>query len=234
MSSSIPSKTNFIEYLDNYKNTNGVDYYALANILHLINVNYMENQYYDSNFSGGSPKSFYPIPHHISHIFSNSNKSLLRTSSKDDYELWKKKHEAIFANIPDDFITIRGDLKIGNISLNDSILKTKTQEIDVSLNNLGDVLKMMKENPYQSDTEYNIDLKSLSNIKTELETLSVPYYPCWTLYPEMEDRQDFHTTHLKNIQIQFSIVTRHVAINFRYIICRKIYNNSFKPLLWIV
>lgn len=143
------SKTNFVEYLDSYKERNGLDYFTMANMLHLTNMNYLENQYYNTSFVGA-------------HSY----------QSKDDYETWKRKHETTCVATSDDFIC----LKMPNhVPLNDipkpSLSPTKYQEIDASLNHLGDVLEVLKKYPYQSDTEYNIDMKSLSAVETELQQL---------------------------------------------------------------
>lgn len=56
---------------------------------------------------------------------------------------------------------------------NDVIVeKTKNQTIDVTVNNIDDLLCILNENEYRSDTKYNIDLESLHNIKTELTLLN--------------------------------------------------------------
>ena len=47
----------------------------------------------------------------------------------------------------------------------------KYQEINTKMKCFSDLLKILQENDYDEDTEYNIDLKSLIQIKPELETL---------------------------------------------------------------
>lgn len=47
----------------------------------------------------------------------------------------------------------------------------KFQEINVKINCFADLLKILRENEYDENTEYNIDLKSLTQIKVELEAL---------------------------------------------------------------
>lgn len=154
------SKTNFIEYLDSFKERNGLDYYTMANILHLTNMNYIENLYYTNHFTGDSAQSYYAYK--------------MRASSADDYELWKKKHEAVFSSTPDDFICLRLPM---TIPLNDNPEPTpppptKYQEIDDSIQDLGDILGVLKKYTYSPDTEYNIDLKSLAAVETELKQLN--------------------------------------------------------------
>ena len=42
--------------------------------------------------------------------------------------------------------------------------------IDAALNSIRDILSLLEKHPYAEDTEYNIDLKALHNIKPELQT----------------------------------------------------------------
>lgn len=50
--------------------------------------------------------------------------------------------------------------------------KTKTVNIETEISCIGDLIKIIDENPYADDTQYNIDLKSLHNIKDELTLLN--------------------------------------------------------------
>ena len=50
--------------------------------------------------------------------------------------------------------------------------KVNKKHIDICVNSISDILKIIEENPYMEDTEYNIDLKSLHNIKNELTLLN--------------------------------------------------------------
>lgn len=45
------------------------------------------------------------------------------------------------------------------------------QEINIQINCFADLLRILRENEYNENIEYNIDLKSLAQIKVELETL---------------------------------------------------------------
>lgn len=46
--------------------------------------------------------------------------------------------------------------------------KSKSKMINTDIDNLNDLVKIIEENPYDDDTEYNIDLKQLHDIKGEL------------------------------------------------------------------
>ena len=54
---------------------------------------------------------------------------------------------------------------------NNTILKEK-KEIDLNIHHLKDIIKLLKEYPYQDEFEYNVDLKALHNIRSELENLN--------------------------------------------------------------
>ncbi|NBO24924.1 MAG: AAA family ATPase [Chlamydiae bacterium] len=54
---------------------------------------------------------------------------------------------------------------------NVEIVKTEKKNIDVHVNNIRDILKIIEEYEYKPEIEYNIDLKSLHNIKEELGEL---------------------------------------------------------------
>jgi SpoVK/Ycf46/Vps4 family AAA+-type ATPase len=50
--------------------------------------------------------------------------------------------------------------------------KTKIIKIDKKVGSIKDLLDIIEQNEYAADTEYNIDLKSLHNIKTELTQMN--------------------------------------------------------------
>ena len=77
----------------------------------------------------------------------------------NSYLQWQKQHEIFHFNPLED---LKLDLKIGKE-------KKTYYQIDVSLNNLSDILTVLDKHPYADDTEYNIDLKSLHNVRDELE-----------------------------------------------------------------
>lgn len=144
------TKTNFVEYLDSLK-LHQMDYNKMADILQLSRVSYMENFLFEPQFCG-----------YVKPIYNMS--SIINPSIPiNKFELWKKEHEQTSLPKPDDTINIKE--KMGEPEKN-------YVEIDVSLNHLGDVLQVIENNPVESNTEYNIDLKSLHNIKSELEQLN--------------------------------------------------------------
>ena len=143
------TKPNFVDYLDTLKSAQ-MDYKKMADTLYLSRLSYLENFLFEPGFCG------YTKP--IYKMYSISNPSI----PINKFELWKKEHEQTTLSNPDDTINLKNPL---------GELEKNYVEIDVSINNLGDVLQLIETNPIKEDTEYNIDLKSLHNIKSELEQL---------------------------------------------------------------
>lgn len=149
------TKTNFVEYLDSIKQTQ-IDYIKFSDALYFSRTSFRENNLFDPLFCGttktNSNISIAP--------FLGTNTS---TVSLNKFEQWKKQHEHTIVSKLDDTIVIKDPFKEP---------EKNYVEIDFSLNNLGDVLQLIKNNPIQENTEYNIDLKSLHNICSELEELN--------------------------------------------------------------
>ena len=80
-------------------------------------------------------------------------------SSSNPYLVWQKQHEIVHFNPVGEF----------KVATNVNVSKKTYCHIDVSLNTIGDLLTLLKDNPYADDTEYNIDLKALHNIEPELQ-----------------------------------------------------------------
>jgi SpoVK/Ycf46/Vps4 family AAA+-type ATPase len=76
-----------------------------------------------------------------------------RWNTKTSYDMWMKKHEI-------------------DISTNFVVKEKEKKNIDVVVEKLEDLLKIINENEYSDEIEYNIDLKSLHNIKNELIKLN--------------------------------------------------------------
>jgi len=145
------TKTNFVEYLDNLKSSQ-MDYNKMADTLYFSRMSFMENFLFDPLFSGYTK----PIP-----ILSITPQ--MGTGIPNKFELWKKEHEQVV--LPKSYDTITLKQPLGEPD-------KKYVEIDVSLNDLGDVLRLIENNSIEDNITYNIDLKSLHNIKSELEQLN--------------------------------------------------------------
>jgi SpoVK/Ycf46/Vps4 family AAA+-type ATPase len=150
----------FIGCLDHYKNVKDLNYFEIMNLLNIINIHYVENKYSDPYYSGIDYDNN-AIPMKIENIEKGGFYNLFSDSKwnqQNNYDIWKQKHEI-------------------NISPNEQLLepleipKPKVT-IDASINNLDDLLSIIKNNVYDEKNDYNIDLKSLTKIQPELEKLN--------------------------------------------------------------
>jgi SpoVK/Ycf46/Vps4 family AAA+-type ATPase len=143
------TKPNFVDYLDTLKSEK-IDYKKMADTLYLSRLSYLENFLFEPGFCGYT-KPIYNMSYIVNPSIPTNN-----------FELWKTEHEQTTLPKPDDTINLKNPFGEPE--------KTYL-EIDLSLNNLGDVLQLIQNNPIENNTDYNIDLKSLHNIATELEQL---------------------------------------------------------------
>ena len=158
------NKNKFIDFLDSHS-TNGelssIDYSLLTT---LINSNFDNTKLNDKNMIGNLYKptilndaSLNNAPSIWSNHAMQPNYAFIDTS----YYLWQAQHEA---NI--DFYKghYKDETKMPEF--------TRFEKIEAKITSLSDVINIIEQNEYRTDTEYNIDLKSLHNIKTELIELN--------------------------------------------------------------
>jgi Holliday junction resolvasome RuvABC ATP-dependent DNA helicase subunit len=168
--------SSFIYFLDSYK-PKDIHYFDINRILYNINSDFVENKYYDSAFVGKPENSWYvdnrliqppstigsgnlqtnQNPFYILYDKSKINERMdqsLETPITNAYDMWKQTHEA-------------------NLSLPEPKPIVKTQiYIDISVNSFTDLIHIIDKHKYSEDCEYNIDLKSLTNIREELVQLN--------------------------------------------------------------
>jgi SpoVK/Ycf46/Vps4 family AAA+-type ATPase len=153
------NKKTFVGCLDHYKKVNDLNYFEIMNLLNIINIHYVENKYNDPYYNGidydnnaipinmkKEKKGYYTF-------FSES-----KWNEQNNYETWKQNHE-VFIN-PNEKVLEPLEIPKQKIT------------IDASINNLDDLLSVIKNNVYDEKNEYNIDLKSLTQIESELEKLN--------------------------------------------------------------
>lgn len=150
-------KKSFIQCLDHYKNIKDLNYFEIMNILNLINIHYVENKYHDPYYNGMQfENNLIPVTSNIYktqqkeegyyNLFSDS-----KWNEQNNYDLWKQNHEICLNPVE---------------PIKEKII------IDASINTLDDILNIIKTNVYDDKCEYNIDLKSLTQIQPELEKLN--------------------------------------------------------------
>ena len=135
----------FIDYLDRYKKKQIIDYNELW-VLSIQDCN--ENGYAHNDFSG----TRFPR-------YNNKPKTLECNKSGNNVPFpGPNVSDCVLLSPIDKTSTITPSIK-------------ETKEINANIQTLKDLLQIIKENPYEPNVEYNIDLKILHNIRDELEDL---------------------------------------------------------------
>ena len=159
------------DYVKNYKTNpqNKLDYAFLTTV---INNNYINDRLYDPNFVGlvNEHKLYYypqqyqqPNNRHQQPVaqppnyYSYFSHSSWNDTTTDMYSNWQKEHDITSSVVVN---TTAADINRPKVI------------IDASIQSLNDVINIIENNKYNADNEYNIDLKSLHNVKHELIELN--------------------------------------------------------------
>ena len=115
------------------------------------NISYFDNitKAIQINYQTHYSPYFYYFPPRTNEFAMNMNQNANTTK----YLKWQTEHET-------------------NIEVSLPRNKTKVEIPIVKIKNLKDILDILKEYPYEECNEYNIDLKSLHNIKEEIQLLN--------------------------------------------------------------
>ena len=140
---------NFIYYLDGYQEKKNISYFESISLTKAIQTNYQTHY---------SPY-FYYVPLHNNPL-RGTDSTKISDLSINKYLTWQNQHEM---NICDN---------IDSVASKPIKEKTKIDIPIIKLKSLEDILLILNEYPYLEENEYNIDLKSLHNIKEELKLLN--------------------------------------------------------------
>lgn len=160
----------FIDFLDAYsekKNCDAIDYSFIINI---AQIEYENTKLGDFEFTGKQNYAIYlptkepmQIPNYFPDIslnyytmFEESKWNIDMTFLNNSYASWKTQHEAQFSALLEP----------------KPVMKTRHEKIEADIKNIADLLSIINKYEYKDDVEYNFDLKSLHNIKTELAELN--------------------------------------------------------------
>jgi len=170
--------TNFINYLDGYKRKKEINISDVYTILYNINYDFYLNNYGDPNYSGNYTRPLYKSKTttlndilFLSGVNSDeidSSQPVCNNNTKHSETNIYKKFD--FENLfePDPQILKSSSPKTK--SPPDS--KKSIINIDINVLKLEDLLNILDKYKYEETEEYNIDLKSLVNIKEELDELN--------------------------------------------------------------
>ena len=146
----------FVEILDEEQKRKDARYGDLLSILRLSDHHYIDQQYYTANFVGEQcimPLYTPPKPTNI------DIKSLIDGFAKFPPFIFPPPNSLAESTSKD-------------IVKTKDTVKTKRVNIDTAINSIGDILKVLADYEYSEDTEYNIDLKVLTQIQPELAELN--------------------------------------------------------------
>ena len=144
----LPSK--FVEILDAEQKRKNMQYVDYLNMIKLTDYHFVQQGFSKENFSGGLLNN--RNTYHLFDPLKSSNpfaKGLLSDSLFTKKMNEKKNHET---------------QKV--------VKKTKNETIEVNVESISDLLHIVEETKYDEETEYNIDLQALINIKDELQQLN--------------------------------------------------------------
>ena len=147
----------FVDYLDSYKDNSDIKKQDVINIINKANEDFYANKYYSQKYVGD-------IYTNGSHTNSNT-----KSSNDDYYSLYGSNHYYQTPWFVEGSSSAQGKQMVQ--SQNTHINERTKVDIDVNVQSVSDLLKIIQTYEYKDDEEYNIDLKSLTNIKEELTEL---------------------------------------------------------------
>jgi SpoVK/Ycf46/Vps4 family AAA+-type ATPase len=178
----------FIEILDEYQHIQDFQYQDLNNVLQISNL-YYKNRFipYLSNVTDTTKplitRNFVAPPQNNKTGFEPIKQSRRLTIDTNFYNLYTQSNwNTSFAGSPVPSLgetmtrSFLKDVSHSNPFQANENVKAKPvikhhKTIDVKITEFSDLLSILKDNEYKEDIEYNIDLKALHQVKTELEEL---------------------------------------------------------------
>ncbi len=149
-----------------YSNNSMIHYSELYHFLHLCDNDFEQKNFNTQSFCGNN--QYQPVLYYPTSVFQNPYTNFSSINPPPP-PMPKLKRESLISSgfnlsplqIPENIFSPR---------LAPSPVKEK-KTIDVSINQFADLLTLLDEHPYEANYDYNIDLKSLHKIKTELHEL---------------------------------------------------------------
>lgn len=141
----------FVEILDAEQKRKNMQYVDYLHMIKLTDYHFAQQGFSKDNFSGGLSTN-----RNISQYFDpmKSSNPFARGLLSD----------SLFSNKINEKKTYESKQKV--------VKKTKNETIEVNVESISDLLRIVEETKYDEETEYNIDLQALINIKEELQQLN--------------------------------------------------------------
>ena len=141
----------FIEVLDQIQDKKDKQYGDFYHYMKMVDMYYFQQQLHHPSVCNETP-SLFRDPMKISHKFTSEQNGLLS--------------ERLFQR------SLKEPIMKQTVETKPIVKKTKTKTIEVEIESIDDLLKIIEDNEYSEDTEYNIDLEALKKIQEELKQLN--------------------------------------------------------------
>jgi len=149
--------SNFIKCLDSYKGKEKMNFDDIINLLSIANKDFYEKKYYDSSFVGDTAII--------------AKKRMRKGTINPYYSLYNASQFFDFKDKGDNvLVNVFPEMEYAVKPIIPTEPKIKV-EIQASISCIDDLLEIIDKYEYKENEEYNIDLKSLANIKSELVEL---------------------------------------------------------------
>ena len=141
----------FVEILDKIQDQKNKQYVDFYHYMKMVDLYYFQQQLHHPVYCNEN-QTIWTDPVKLSRNFDNNNNTLLS--------------ERLFSS------SLTEKVQDTQPETKPVIKKTKTHTIEVEIESIDDLLKIIEENEYNEETEYNIDLLALNRIKDELQQLN--------------------------------------------------------------
>jgi len=141
----------FVEILDKIQDQKNKQYVDFYHYMKMVDLYYFQQQLHHPVYCNEN-QTIWTDPVKLSRNFDNNNNTLLSE---------RLFSSSLTEKVPDTQPETKPVIK-----------KTKTHTIEVEIESIDDLLKIIEENEYNEETEYNIDLLALNRIKDELQQLN--------------------------------------------------------------
>lgn len=173
-------KKTFLEILNEYQHHQDFQYADLLHLLQLSHSRYVTNRLYEPSFSGTLPIPI-PVTYWTDDVLQYRKQCSVRMpiQSTSTHSIWTNAFSSSTSLDATDnglskpvFPATLSSPKHSEPAISQLPVQPKqTAHIDVNLRCFADVLQLLAEHEYKEDTEYNIDLQALHQIRPELQEL---------------------------------------------------------------
>ncbi len=150
----------FLDIIDSYQKLRDIQYIDYSNFVKMCDFHYQQQQYCNINYCNQE----------IERPTLTSSNNILFEPVKSSHKPNDILSNIMFNKLLENDDNIPNTSKIPNTPVLNTppVEKIKKVDINENINNLSDLIEITNNYTYDTDTDYNIDLKALLNIKNEL------------------------------------------------------------------